>query len=457
MAVILNVVKDLNNILIISLVNENILKQPTYNSSMNNHPNILVVSTSDASGGAARAAFRIHKAVQAQGMDSRMLVKNRITTDSSILPVSDFTPTNSAYRTYDWVRNKIKNKIQHYRWNQYPDREDVFMSDLRGSRLHGALQKIEYDILHLHWINLRFVDIEDLAKVTKPIVWTLHDCWPFTGVCHYFYDCTRYKQSCGCCPHLASNNKKDLSHKVWKKKMEIFSKLNIHVVCPSNWLAQAARESAIFKQFPVSVIPNPLDTNFFTPGSKVDACKVLSISPDKRYILYGAMNAIKDRRKGFAELKSCLQYYEKQFDTKDIEVLIFGSDEKAPLELNHIRTTDLGLLNDQQLRAAYRASDVMVTPSLSENLSNIIMESLSCGTPVVGFDIGGNSDLIEHKRNGYLAESYNPQDLATGIAWCLDNNTSGELSRNARKKVEENYSMERVGEKYTDLYRKLIK
>lgn len=418
---------------------------------------ILFVNNSDTSGGAARAAYRIHKATIEAGVDGQFLVKNKALNDPNVLTVESFDTFGSFKAPFRWIQHKIKNKLQQAQWRPYPNRQDIFMSDLRGGSLHGVLQKIEYDILHLHWINLRFIDIEDLAKVTKPIVWTLHDCWPFTGVCHYFYDCTRYKQSCGCCPHLASNIEKDLSHKVWQKKMEVFSKLNIHVVCPSNWLAQAARESTIFKQFPVSVIPNPLDTDFFVPGSKVDACKVLSISPDKRYILYGAMNAIKDRNKGFAELKSCLQYFENQFDTKDIEVLIFGSTEKAQLGLNHIATTDLGVLNDQQLRAAYRASSVMVTPSLSENLSNIIMESLSCGTPVVGFDIGGNSDLIEHKRNGYLAESYNPQDLATGIAWCLDNNTSGELSRNARKKVEENYSMERVGEKYTDLYRKLIK
>ena len=418
---------------------------------------ILTVNVSDSSGGAARAAYRIHKATIEAGVDGQFLVKNKALNDPNVLTVQSFDSFSSFKAPFRWLQHKINNKLQQARWRPYPNRQNVFMSDLRGSSLHGALQKIEYDILHLHWINLRFIDIEDLAKITKPIVWTVHDCWPFTGVCHYFYDCTRYKQSCGCCPHLASNNERDLSHKVWQKKMDVFSKLNIHVVCPSNWLAQAARESTIFKQFPVSVIPNPLDTDFFVPGSKIDACKVLSISPEKRYILYGAMNAIKDRNKGFAELKSCLQYYEKQFDAKDIEVLTFGSNEKAQFELNHIRTTDLGLLNDQQLRAAYRASDVMVTPSLSENLSNIIMESLSCGTPVVAFNIGGNSDMIDHKLNGYLAEPYNPQDLAAGIAWCLENNTSGELSRRAQNNVEENYSMERVGEMYVELYKELIK
>lgn len=413
---------------------------------------VLTVNVSDSSGGAARAAYRIHKATIEAGVDGLFLVKNKALNDPNVLTVESFDSLGSLKAPFRWIQHKIKNKLQQARWRPYPNRQDEFMSDLRGSSLHGALQKIEYDILHLHWINLRFIDINDLAKVTKPIVWTLHDCWPFTGVCHYFYDCTRYKQSCGCCPHLASNNERDLSHKVWQKKMDVFSKLNIHVVCPSNWLAQAARESAIFKQFPVSVIPNPLDTDFFTPGSKVDACKVLCISPEKRYILYGAMNAIKDRRKGFAELKSCLQYYENQFDTKDIEVLIFGSNDKAQLELNHIRTTDLGLLNDQQLRAAYRASDVMVTPSLSENLSNIIMESLACGTPVVAFNIGGNSDMIEHKLNGYLAENVSSKELADGITWCLENNNTANLSQNARNKVLENFTEDKVGVMYKRVY-----
>lgn len=168
------------------------------------------------------------------------------------------------------------------------------------------------------------------------------------------------------------------------------------------------------------------------------------------------MNVVKDRRKGFAELKSCLQYYEKQFDTKDIEVLIFGSKEKAQFELNHIRTTDLGMLNDQQLRAAYRASTVMVTPSLSENLSNIIMESLSCGTPVVAFNIGGNSDMIDHKLNGYLAKAIDTEDLAHGINYCLTNNTDSTLSEAARTKVLKCFNADVVGKLYTELYKHII-
>ena len=424
---------------------------------MNTHPRILVVSTSDASGGAARAAYRIHQAVQEQGTESRMLVKNKITADNSILPLSGFTPANSAYRIYDWVRNKIKNKIQHYRWNRYPNREDVFMSDLRSVPLHGTLQQLDFDVLHLHWVNLRYLDLNELRKVHKPIVWTLHDCCAFTGVCHYFYTCERYKTSCGNCPFLHSGKEKDLSYDIWKQKQKIYEGLDLHIVTPSRWLAEAARESALFGRFSVTVIPNPIDTGYFTPGSRQQACEMLQINPDKIYILFGAMNAVRDKNKGYSEFLAAIRYFEDISDYSNVELIIFGANEELG-ELNiRLKVHNPGILHDEQLIAAYRAASIMVVPSLSENLSNIIMESLSCGTPVAAFRIGGNSDMIDHKQNGYLAEPINPEDLAAGIAWCLDNNADGELSRNARKKVEENYSIERVGERYRDLYEKFVK
>ena len=231
----------------------------------------------------------------------------------------------------------------------------------------------------------------------------------------------------------------------------------MHIVTPSNWLAHAARESALFGRFPVTVIPNPIDISYFTPGSRQMACELLQLNPDKKYILFGAMNAIRDKNKGYNKFLSAIRHFEKMADHSDVELIIFGAGEELGALNIRLNVHNPGMLQDEQLLAVYRAASVMVVPSLSENLSNIIMESLSCGTPVVAFHIGGNSDMIDHKQNGYLAEPFNSEDLAAGIAWCLDNNTSDELSRNARKKVEENYSMERVGERYTDLYKKLIK
>ena len=188
---------------------------------MNKVLKILAVNVSDASGGAARAAYRIHNAVRSLDVNSRMLVKNKCTEDDDVLTILDFDKKNIFSPVFRFIQHKIKNKLQQARWRQYPNKEDVFLSDLRSTSLHGALQKIDYDILHLHWINLRFLDLNGLKRVRKPIVWTLHDCWPFTGVCHYFYDCERYKTSCGTCPFLHSCNNNDLSYKIWKRKKKI--------------------------------------------------------------------------------------------------------------------------------------------------------------------------------------------------------------------------------------------
>ena len=419
---------------------------------------ILSVNISDSSGGAARAAYRIQQAVNKQEVHSRMLVKHKGLNDDNSMSVSQFDHPNIIKNSFRYIQKKFKNKLQHRIWNKYPNREDFFMSDLRSESLHGALQKIDFDILHLHWINLRFFHLKELKTVNKPIVWTLHDCWAFTGICHYFYECEKYKSNCGDCPFLHSGVENDLSRRIWKKKNKIYQGLDLHIVTPSRWLGEAAKQSSLFQKFPVTVIPNPIDTKIFCPGSREDTCKALRLKSDKTYILYGAMNAVKDSRKGFKELLAALNVFKHSELKNKTELLLFGAEENDVKMSAPIEVTYLGMINnDETMVKIYQSAAVMVVPSLSENLSNVIMESLACGTPVAAFNIGGNSDMIDHKQNGYLAEPINPEDLAAGIAWCLENNTSGELSRNARAKVEEKYSMERVGEKYVELYKGLVK
>lgn len=416
---------------------------------------ILTVNVSDSSGGAARAAYRIHKAVIEVGVDSQFLVKNKWTNDETVISVDNFDSFAKLKAPFRWIQNKINNYVQKLRWLPYPNREDVFMSDLRSTSIHGALQKIDFDILHLHWVNLRFLDLRELRKINKPIVWTLHDCWPFTGICHYFYNCERYTMGCGCCPHLHSTNAKDLSAKVWQQKKQIYQGLNIHIVTPSRWLANAACKSSLFGQFPVSIIPNPIDTKYFSPGNKIKACIELNLNPLKKHILFGAMNALNDTRKGFAEFKNAMLYFENKFDDGTTEILVFGSTEAPEMELKNINIINLGMLHDSNLLAAYRAAAVMVVPSLSENLSNIIMESLACGTPMVAFNIGGNADMIDHLQNGYLANELDSHDLANGINYCLTNNVNNSLSETARKKVMEYFQTDLVGTKYVEMYKKL--
>lgn len=411
---------------------------------------VLSVCTSDVSGGAARAAYRIQEGVRSLGVDSRMFVKNKGSHDPNVHALSEFVPNNPIYSALDWCAAKVKNKIQHYYWNQYSNRDTNFKSDLRGTRLHGALQSWDYDVLHLHWINNRFVHIDDLRKIHKPIVWTLHDTWPFCGICHYFNDCENYMHQCGYCPQLGSNNPNDLSHRVWMRKAEVFKDLDLHIVSPSRWMADCARQSLLFKDCDIRVIPNCLDAALFKPTShhKVNT---------KPTILYGAMNAAKDARKGFSFLLAALRILDNQ--GFEAQVLVFGANQQElPMQFSHINVQFVGYIHDTlQLVSLYNIADVMVVPSLNENLSCAIMESMSCGTPVVAFNIGGNEDMIDHMHNGYLAREKDSEDLAKGIQWCYSHNADNELGKAARDKVLNNYTTAKVADLYKSLYRSLAK
>lgn len=428
---------------------------------MNNQPlKVLSVCTS-LGGGAGRAAYRIHQGERDLGVDSRMLLKSGKSNDPAIITLEEFVPQNPFYKAFDWSRNKVKNKIQHFRWNRYPDKDHVFMSDLRGTDLHGVLRKLDYDVLHLHWINLRFVHLTELPK-DKPIVWTLHDSWPFCGICHYFFGCDEFKYHCGRCPILHSDKSNDLSYQVWKKKEAVYKYLNLHIVTPSRWLGECARQSSLMGHLPVTIIPNCLDVNAYRPLDEKE------ISPrwryfhekrfDKRFVLYGAMNAATDKRKGFANLLSALKMLESQAGASDLELIVFGAtDSELTMDLN-IPVRYVGYVYDpQELVSLYNLSSVMVVPSLTENLSCAIMESLSCGTPVVAFDIGGNGDMIEHKVNGYLAKERDDADLAEGIRWCLENNQENVLGKAGREKVLREYTLDVVCRQYVDLYQQVLK
>lgn len=419
---------------------------------------ILSVNTSDSSGGAARAAYRIHCGVRQLGVNSQMFVKNKQLDDETVLSLSLFVPKNVFCRLYQYVQHKIKNKIQQARWSKYPNREDIFLSDLRSVSLHGALQKLDFDLLHLHWINLRFFNLKELVKIQKPIVWTLHDSWAFTGICHYSYDCDKFKSQCGACPFLRSSDKHDLSHRVWKAKKKIYSKLNLHIVTPSAWLADLASESSLLKRFPITVIPNCLDTTVFKILDKADALATLGLSNDKKKILFGAVNAISDARKGFKEVIEAIHYLEQNVDCSWFELLVFGAEKPIAEIETRMQIHYLGYVdNEAELVKIYNVADVMVVPSLSEVFGQTASESMACGTPVVAFNCTGIKEVVTHKVTGYLAQPFDPIDLANGISWCLENNNSSELSRNARKKVEENFTMEKVSQQYIDLYKSLLK
>lgn len=426
-----------------------------------NKTKVLFVNETDKGGGSARAAVFLCRDVRRFGIETSMFVQNKKGEDSDILPLGMFIPKNRLWKICDTISQKVKNKLQHARWRPYKNTQDKsYKSDTRGRYIFGAFKRLDYDVLHLHWINNRFLKIKDLPT-DKPIVWTLHDSWPFCGVCHYFFDCVRYKESCGCCPELGSKDDKDLSHKCWKEKRNAYNGLDLHIVAPSRWLAECAKQSSLFACTDVRVIPNSIDINTFKPLDLANGGRIPEKIKEKRFekpiILYGAVNAATDKRKGFSNLLSALRILEKQ-GRADFELLVFGANEGDVRIDVDIPVTYMGYVGDSETMAVlYNIADVTVVPSLTENLSCVIMESLSCGTPVAAFDIGGNSDMVEHGVNGYLARELDDADLAEGIAWCLNNNADGGLSKNARQKVLDNFTPEIVGKKYAELYNEIIR
>jgi len=409
---------------------------------------ILIVNTSDIQGGAARAAYRLHQALLTEGVDSQMLVQSQSSDDFTVIG-----PQTKVQKALGKLRPTLDSLPVH----RYKDRTKTLFSPswLPFSSIVERINSINPDVVHLHWIAGGMIRIEDLPKIKAPIVWSLHDMWAFTGGCHYDEECGAYQKQCGTCPVLGSNKLQDLSHKVWLRKKANFDKIaNLNIIGLSRWLADCAKQSSLLQDALVFNLPNPIDTSTFAPFDKQQARALLNLPQDKNLVLFGAMGAISDPRKGFKELAEALTH----LDADNTELVVFGSSQPKTSQGLKQKAHYLGQLHDDvSLRVLYSAADVMIVPSLQENLSNAIMESLACGTPVVGFAIGGNSDLIEHQVTGYLAKPYSATDLAQGIEWVLNASNYQKLSQNARDKVLREFDSQVVAKKYIDLYNQIIK
>ena len=407
---------------------------------------VLIVNESDIQGGAARAANRLHQALILQGINNQMLVQNKWSTENTII-----TP---ASKLQSLIR-KISIVIERTPTILYKNHTKTFFSPSWApfSNVVKTINDINPDIVHLHWVNFGMIKIEDLKKIKAPIIWSLHDMWAFTGGCHYDEYCGLYQDSCGNCKVLGSVKKKDISNKIWKRKYKTYLKIpNLTIVGLSRWMKSCAQKSSLLKGFSVITLPNTIDTNFFKPQDKNSARNLLNLPINKKLILFGAGSATSDPRKGYKELREALI----KLKVNNTEFIVFGSNDKSITQDLGFKTHYLGQIrSEEKLISLYNAADVMIVPSLQENLSNIIMESLSCGTPVIGFDIGGNKDMIEHKINGYLVKPFDISDLAYGIEWIINSEDYYELCKHSREKALNEFDYTIVTKGYTRLYNEI--
>ncbi len=413
---------------------------------------ILHLSTSDISGGAAIAAHRLHQGLQHLGVASQMLVDKKLSEDQAV-----FAPKSNLSKAL----GILKPTLDHLPLRFYPhvDHTRLYLSlEWLPDAIAPKTAQLAPDIINLHWACGGFLKIETLAKFKQPLVWTLHDMWAFTGGCHYSQECDRYTESCGACPQMQRGESWDLSRWVWQRKAKAWKNINLTIVTPSSWLAKCASSSSLFKDRRVEVIPNGLDPERYMPVERRLARKLLKLPQDKQLILFGAMGSTSDRRKGFHLLQPALQRLSQSGCQDKTELVVFGASEPKSQPDLGLKAHYLGNLSDDiSIALVYAAADVFVAPSVQDNLPNTVMEAIACGTPCVAFNIGGMPDMIEHQHNGYLAQPYNSEELGQGIAWVLQDKQRGQaLSRRAREKVEQEFTLEIQARRYLALYQEVL-
>ena len=410
---------------------------------------VLYVNGADIEGGAARAATLLLQGTHAQGIDAHLYVQRKHGVDTLVS-----SPSSMASKAL----GRIRPTLEQFLFGITPGKTNSpFCAAFLPDGLKAQVDKMTPDLIHLHWVA-RMMRLETLRHLTKPIIWTMHDSWAFTGGCYLPGNCTRYRESCGKCPVLDSPKEDDLSHQIWKRKNKAWDGLNLTIVAPSRWMAECAKASSLFCNSRIEVIHNGIDVNTYKPLEKGTVRDSLNLPQDKNLILFGALNFTKDRNKGFHLLVQALHELAGSKSLDSIELVTFGSKESPSIPELSIKVWNTGYVSDEnRLAQLYSAADVFVLPSINESLGYTVMEAMACGTPCVAFDQGGVPDLIDHEQNGFLARPYEPDDLARGIAWILEDTERWEiLSKQARHKVERNFPVGKIAERHLELYREIL-
>ena len=413
---------------------------------------VLIINTSERIGGAAIAANRLMEALKNNGIKAKMLVRDKQTDQISVVELK-----KSWWKVWQFIWERVVIwQANHFK------KHNLFAVDIAntGTNITVLPEFTQADVIHLHWINQGMLSLTDIRRIIqsgKPIVWTMHDMWPFTGICHYAGDCDKYATQCHNCPQLYKGSRKDIAYRTFQKKKKLFEGAQITFVACSRWLESLAKKSDLIKGQTITNIPNAINTNLFKPRDKKQAREKCHLPQDKKLLLFGSVK-ITDKRKGIDYLVSaCKQIASSYPDfSKELGVVVFGNQAEQYTSLFPFPIYPMNYVsNEKELVDIYNAVDLYVTPSIQDNLPNTIVEAMACGIPCIGFNVGGIPQMIDHLHNGYVAEYQSSKDLANGIHWALTEGEDESLSEEACRKAVSSYSESTIAKKYVEIYNKI--
>lgn len=419
---------------------------------------ILHFSADDITGGAAKAAYRLHSALREAGHHSQLIVGRKKSDDDSVIQAPPAEPGPWASR-FERLRNRLPGMRRTLPTASYTFNFDttppINIQELIASQSQPP------EVICLHWIN-GFLDVKAIRQLYDsfycPIVWVMADQESLTGGCHYSFGCEGFKLECGNCPQLTPSYPNDYSHKVWQRKKDLLTGVPISFVAPTSWCRERLQESSLFRDYRCELIPYPIDPKIFRPFDRNIARNLLHLPQDKKIIFFGA-TYLEDQRKGMTHLMQAMSLLAARLSSKKnaVYLLVAGQNGKQVMNKLHFEGKYVGHLNDElTLALAYQAANIFVCPSLEDAGPMMIPEAMMCGTSVVAFNAGGAPDLIRSEQTGYLATLGDSEDLANGILFLLEADNEGSISDNARTTALEHHLPTSIAQKHVNLYQSLI-
>ena len=406
---------------------------------------VCQVNYYDSGSGAALAAYRLHHNLWAAGINSQFLAAEKRTADTTVMEIT--TPWQRCRLHFYQHLAALLLRLQQSR-NPLPHSLGCL-----GCGLGKHIAAVPADLINLHWINGEMLSVWETAALAarRPVVWTFHDAWPICGAEHHSLTNGNNRYREGYTKFNAEDPGFDWDRRIWQIKRRCWAEMKIHIVTPSTWLADRVKDSILFSGSPVTIIPNGIDLRIFTPGDRAESRTRLGLPSDKKLIGFGAIG-LNDPNKGGSELMAALTALAE--NNRDFELVMVGNgrfSDSLPLKAHY-----LGMLDKtEKMVDFYRSCDVFVLASKQDNLPNMMMEALACGTPGVAFATGGLPEMITHEESGYLSRCFDPLDLVAGIKWVIAN-SGPKIVEAARRAAEEKFDINRTVQTYVDLYMRVI-